>query len=110
MLYCIPGIAASYKRFGKRVTSAGLVALAEAYEGQILRYAGQLLRALFHFYDQHLNEIDFDPDLFVERLALNTQDQWMRRAAERVAATGEPKIKALAQVIAHAYRTAKDAA
>lgn len=110
MLYCVPGIASALRRFGKRVASAGLVAFGEAYEGQVLYYAGQMLQAVFRFYDANLAEIDFDPDLFIERLALNTQDQWMRRAAERVAATGEPKIQALTNVIAHAYRTAKAAA
>ena len=82
MLYCIPGITSAYKRHGRAITSNALVALAEAYPKDVLRYAGQILRALFVVYATEGTKDDFDPDVFIDRLSMNTQAQWMRKGQE----------------------------
>lgn len=82
MLYCIPGITAAYRRHGRAITSNALVALAEAYPNDVLRYAGQILRALFVVYATKGLEENFDPDIFIDRLSMNTQAQWMRKGRE----------------------------
>lgn len=106
MLFCVPGIVSAFKRYGRTVPSAALVAMAEAFEGKVLRYAGQILRGLVGFYATKGRFDDFDPDLFIERLGHNTQEQWMRRAAEYVAANGGTQVAALSAVFTQAYKIA----
>jgi hypothetical protein len=101
-IYCVPGIIKAYRAHGRHVTSAALVALAEAFDGKVLRYAGQLLRALVRFYVISLQDDGFDPDAFLERLALNSQEQWMRAAAERMARQGGTQMAALTGCFIHA--------
>lgn len=107
MLFCVPGVMSAYRRYGRIPTSAALVALSEAFEGKVLRYAGQILRGLFVFYAAKGRFDDFDPDLFITRLGQNSQEQWMRRAAEYVAGEGGTQIAALTAVFTQAYCLAK---
>ena len=104
MIFCLPGVASANKRFGRVVVSSALVALSEAFEGKVLRYAGQLLQALVVVYATEGAKQGFDPDAFIERLGANTQEQWMRKAAERIAETGEGARNALVGAIVDAYR------
>ncbi len=107
MLFCVPGITAAYRRHGGMVTSSALVALQEAFDGQVLRYAGQLLRGLVVVYATEGQRVDFDADAFIDRLGSNSQQQWMRKAHERIARTGDNIGNALAGVMIDAYRAAR---
>lgn len=104
MIFCVPGIASAYRRFGSNVTSNALVALQEAFSEQVLRYAGQILRGLFMFYAGEGKKAGFDPDAFIDRLSMNTQQQWMRKAHERIARTGESIGPAICGVLTDAYK------
>lgn len=104
MLYCIPGIASSYRRHGKDVTLAALTAIAKAFEGHVLRYAGQMFRALAIVYATNPPGSGFDSGAFIERLSLNTQQQWVRKANEHYAKTGENGPRGFAAVLLAAYR------
>ena len=46
----------------------------------------------------------FDPDAFIERLGANTQQQWMRKASERIASSEDSSRDALVHVMVDAYR------
>lgn len=109
MIYCVPGIVSAYRTHGRIIASAALVALSEAFEGRILRYAGQILRGLFRFYAVQGRFDDFDPDAFIDRLGASTQEQWMRKAAERVAANGGTVVQALSDVFGESYRAVRGA-
>ena len=106
MLYCIPGIATAYRRHGRTVTSNALVALAEAYPNDVLRYAGQILRALFAVYATEGSLDRFDPDVFIDRLSMNTQAQWMRKGQEGSLDGTMNARDALVAALIHAYRAA----
>lgn len=110
MIYCVPGVTAAYRRFGKQIASAALVALAEAFPGQVLQYAGQLFRGIVGVYATLGKDAGFDPDAFIERLAANGQSQWRRKAAEHTARTGEGRDRAMVAVMADAYRRIQAAA
>lgn len=106
MIFCLPGVASANKRFGREATSNALVALSEAFSGQVLRYAGQILRALVVVYATEGAKAGFDPDAFIDRLGANSQQQWMRKAAERMAHSEDGSRDALVNVMVEAYRVA----
>lgn len=72
----ISGIEEAYRKYGAPPVSAALVALAEAFPGQILRLAGTLFGGLAVFYADKLKDESFDPDLFIAVLAGYSQEEW----------------------------------
>jgi hypothetical protein len=76
----IGGIEASWRRHGPIVTRAALVALAQAFEGQVLSYAGTLFPGIASVCsDEIRGRDDFDParfDKFLTMLALRKQVNW----------------------------------
>lgn len=104
MIYCVPGIASAYRRYGPLTIDQGLSALADAFDGNILRYAGQILRSLFVFLATDGRDPDFKLEAFVDRLSMNTQQQWVRKMNEWIARTGQGSNIALTNVFRDAYR------
>ena len=106
-LYCVPTIRRGYKRHGRIVVSAALCALSEAFENQVLQFAGQMVEGLIAFYATALKQPGFDPDLFVERLAKNSQSEWVRRARAQMLRANVNRGQAMSDVLMQAYLTAR---
>lgn len=102
-IYCVPTVAGAYRRYGRVVVSAALCALSEAFEGQVLQFAGNLLDGLILFYANELKDETFDPDTFIERLAMNSQSEWVRRARVEFARSELNKKEAMRSVLTAAY-------
>ena len=77
----IGGIRDSYKRFGGEVTGMGLRAVSQAFEGQVLRYAGTLFSGAALYLSTASNEQAFDFDLFVLVLQGYSQADWIAEIA-----------------------------
>jgi hypothetical protein len=103
MIYCIPTVQSAYRRHGRLVASSALCALSEAFDGQVLRYAGNLLSGLFQFYASELREEAFDADSFIEELGRHSQVEWVRRALAQMSAAGCSKSSAMHTVLTQAY-------
>jgi hypothetical protein len=106
-LYCVPTIRRGYRAHGRIVVSAALCALSEAFENQVLQFAGQMVEGLIAFYATVLREPGFDPDLFVDRLAKNSQSEWVRRARGQMIRANVSRGRAMADVLMQAYITAR---
>lgn len=106
MLYCIPTIQAGYRKHGRLVVSSALVAFSEAFAGQVLQYAGNLLTGLIAFYAAELREDAFDADVFIDTLSLVSQAEWLRRARLRVVQTGQSLRDAMHAMFTDAYLAA----
>lgn len=106
-LYCVPTIQAAYRRHGRAVVSSALCALTEAFEGQVLQFAGNLLDGLILFYVDELKDETFDPDVFIERLSLNSQSEWVRRARTEMVRLDLNKKLAMRSVLTAAYLDAR---
>jgi hypothetical protein len=79
-LFCIATIQSGYKKHGRLVVSSSLCALSEAFDGQVLQYAGNILAGLIEFYAAELREAAFDADTFIETLSSRSQSEWIRLA------------------------------
>jgi len=102
-LYCIPTIRNGLRRHGRTVVSAALCALSEAFRGQVLQFAGNMLEGLIAFYAEMLPRGDFDPDLFAERLSRNLQFDWIRKAKLEAARHNLNRKDAMRAVLMRAY-------
>jgi len=103
MLYCVPTIQAGYRKHGQLIVSSALCAFAEAFEGQVLQYAGNILAGLIPFYAAELREASFDADTFIEMLAATSQKEWLRRARLRQVDTGKNLRDAMHAVFTEGY-------
>lgn len=81
-LFCVPGVARALKTRGKEATSNALVALGEAYAGQVLRFGGSLLEGLVEIYARDAADDGFDPDAFIEMLGDIEQISWIEETAD----------------------------
>lgn len=106
-LYCVPTIRRGYKAHGRTVVSAALCALSEGFENQVLQFAGNLVEGLIGFYATELREPNFDPDLFIERLAKHSQSEWVRRAKAHALKADVARSQAMRAVLLQAYLTAR---
>lgn len=106
MLFCVPTIQSGYRRNGRTVVSSALCALAEAFDGQILQYAGVLLNGLIPFYASEIEQGGLDADTFIERLGLNSQSEWVRRARIETVNSGITAKDAMRTVLTKAYLSA----
>lgn len=106
MLYCVPTIVSGYRRHGHLVVSSALCALSEAFEGQVLRYAGNMLEGLIPFYAAELREAAFDADIFIEELGAHPQSEWISRARIHMAAKETNRKSAMQAVLTDAYLAA----
>jgi hypothetical protein len=106
MLYCVPTIATGYRRHGKLVVSSALCALSEAFAGQVLQYAGNLIEGLIPFYAAELREEAFDADTFIEELARHSQSEWVRRCRMHMAKTDCGRKAAMQAAMTDAYLAA----
>lgn len=103
-LYCIPTIQAAYRTRGRIITSAALVALAEAWPGQPLRFAARVLQGLVPFFAEELkDQAAFDPDVFDEVLPSQTQAEWVAQAQLHGATHGTNLAVAMHALITERY-------
>lgn len=75
MVSNVGGIQKCYARCGSRTTSLALRILAQAFEGQVLRYGGTIFGGLAHICGKHGGSIDID--LLRDVVAGATQAEWM---------------------------------
>lgn len=106
MLYCVPGIRSSYRKHGRTATSSALVAIAEAFPGQVLRFAGLLLEGLCPFYVEAMSDSGFDPDLFLDVLAGARQAEWVQDARAWALEKETSRRHAMLEVFRSAYAEA----
>jgi hypothetical protein len=111
MLFCVPGIQRAWQRRGPVVTRNALSALAEAFNGQVLRYAGLLLDGLYDVYaDPAAQGGSFDPDLFIETLGAGEQIDWVNDARVLQGREGLSRSGSMAAAMWQAYRGAAELA
>lgn len=105
-LYCIPTIKGAFRRHGRTVVSSALCALSEAFHGQVLHCAGNLLEGLFPFYASELREEAFDADAFIDELGSASQTEWVRRARAGMVKWDCNRKEAMRRVLTEAYLSA----
>lgn len=80
MVSNIGGIEAAWRRYGPTVTGTAFRALAQGFEGQVLRYAGTLFPGIVAVCSDEMRRVDaFDAarfDKFLTMLALRKQENW----------------------------------
>lgn len=107
MIFCVPGVQRAWQRRGAQVTRNALTALSEAFEGQVLRYAGLILDGLYDVYaSPEANSGSFDPDLFIEVLAAGSQVEWINDARVLQGTTKLSRSGSMAAAMFGAYREA----
>lgn len=102
----VGGIKTALGKYGEPATRAALIALAEAYPGEVLRYAGTLTGGLVAFYADALADATFDPDLFIAILSGSTQSEWHAAIGARRSETHANAIYAGHAVFTAAYAEA----
>lgn len=103
MIYCAHTVQSGYKRYGRLVASSALCALSEAFDGQILQFAGKILDGLFQFYAAELREGAFDADTFITELGRYPQAEWASRCLSHIAVHGGSRTAAMRAVFTDAY-------
>ena len=110
MVSNIGGIEASWKGRGALVTGLALKALAEGFEGQVLRYAGTIFPGIAALIDVEVRDAgNCAPpaeiwDLIVEMLAGTSQEEWRRAVmAVRVAEPSLNFAKAAERALLNAW-------
>jgi hypothetical protein len=78
-IFCGPAIMMALRQYGEGVVRNALVALSEAFEGQVLSRAATLLRPLYVIYAEDAKRPGFDPDVFIESLSAANQHNWLKR-------------------------------
>lgn len=106
MLANIGGIRTAYRSLGRTPTSAALVALVTAFDGQVLRYGGSLFSGLARAYAVFLANPDFDPDLFLDVLQGGEQKTWYADILARRGSDGGGMALAGQAVFTDAYSEA----
>lgn len=102
MLYCLPTIAAGYRRHGEATCRAALEALSGAFRNQVLQYAGNLTEGLILFLAaQDLD--DFPLGRFTDMLSRSSQSEWVRLSRVRMASDGDGRKEAMRAVMAAAW-------
>jgi hypothetical protein len=77
---CIAGVVRAMKNYGPKPTERALIAIAEAYEGEVLNYAATLLQSLVPIYGSP--PANFDPDAMIAGLQEKMQEEWKTAAVE----------------------------
>ena len=110
MVANIGGIEASWKGRGALVTGLALKALAQGFDGQVLRYAGTIFPGIAALIDMEVRNSDnMAPDgeiwdLIVEMLAGTSQEEWRRAImAVRVAEPSLNFAKAAERALLNAW-------
>lgn len=98
MLYCVPAIAAGYRRHGKRIVSVALAAMSEAFQGTILQHAGNIIEGLFPFVASE--PLSLTKTGLVEMLQTHSQSEWVRRCRLRMSSEGVGRKDAMRVVFA----------
>lgn len=107
MVSNIAGIEAAFRAHGERVTGVALRALAQAFAGQVLRYAGSLFPGIVGCVVQEVRiEGRVDLDRLVAALAGRPQAGWREQIALEQAASGSDRKVSAKSVVAKAYRDA----
>lgn len=106
MVSNIGGIRQAYRQFGPAVTSAALVALASAFDDQVLQFAGTIFLPLARCYAVFLQEDGFDPELFIDIIAGASQKEWVQEIHLEKATSAAHLAVAGEAVFARAYREA----
>ncbi len=110
MLFCVPGIQRAYRVIGPAATRRALDLLAEAFDGHVLQFAGQMLEGLFGFAAKEGAASGFDRAAAVRCLSRRSQSTWVKVATQRRLASGQPRRLAMQAVIAEVYATEPRAA
>lgn len=109
MLANIGGIRESHRRFGPAVTLAALRALAQGFDGQVLRYGGTIFGAIAYFLaDEFKRSGEMDMGLFIDVLRGASQREWVSEIEAVKGREGIRRQIAGAQVMQQAYREAID--
>lgn len=77
MISNIAGVRESFKRYGGPVTLRALRTLAQAFNGQVLRYGGTIFGGLAVFYADVAGDTLFDEGLFIDLIAGASQKEWV---------------------------------
>jgi len=114
MVSNIAGIEASWKKHGPEVTAAALAIMAEAFAGQVLRYAGTVFPGVAQVTADEFEENDtWSTDLreaFIGLLATVGQEGWRKRIAQtKVEQPGLKFAMASALAMRRAWEGGKDA-
>lgn len=103
-IYCVTTVQGAYRIRGRVVTSAALVALAEAWPDQPLRFAARVLQGLVPFFAEELkDQAAFDPDVFDEVLPSKTQAEWLAQSQLHAATHGTNLGTAMHALITERY-------
>lgn len=97
----IAGIAQCYRQHGDRVTRLSLEALAQGFDGQVLRYCGSMFTAIYPLVAAQAT--NFVPFILLELLRDADQEAWMARFREAANARGIGVVTAAKQLLAEAY-------
>lgn len=81
-IYCGPAIVRALRQYGDNVVRNSLVALSEAFQGQVLKLSVTILRALYPIYADEAKRPGFDPDVFIESLGAVEQQTWLDLARD----------------------------
>jgi hypothetical protein len=105
MVSNISGIQTCLRVHGERVTALSLTALAKAFAGQVLRYAGSIFPGICSCVAQELRiEGKFDVERLTAALAHRSQEQWRQEIVLEQAAAGVDRRLAAKTVVTKAYR------
>jgi hypothetical protein len=100
MIFCVPGVQRAWQRRGPQVTRNALATLSEAFDGQVLRYAGLLLDGLYDLFTSRFAEsAAFDRAALVATLASRPQDQWITAGRSAQVETGLSRSLSIAKAM-----------
>ena len=81
-LFCGPALMRHVRAHGGEAVSNALVALSEAYAGQVLTRGATIINALMLIYTNDAKRPEFDPDHFIKALGAVEQIGWMDAAED----------------------------
>lgn len=106
MVSNIGGIRGAFRQHGKAAALAGLQALATAWPGAVLQYAGSIFIPIVRCFATLLPESGFDAELFVEIIGGATQKEWLAEIRLEQASSSVSLTEAGERVLMRAYREA----
>jgi len=101
---CVAGVAKAIRNHGKAATGNALVALAEAWPTEKLRYAGTVAAGLYGVYADL--PAGFDPDVFIDVLSEGDQFSWVEVATTTAQKYGWQRPAAMTWTMLQAYNAA----
>ena len=107
MVSNVAGLQEIYKVHGEGITAIALKALAEAFDGQVLRYAGTIFPGIATFVaDRRLERRPIVGAVLVQALKSRSQADWRREITAESARSGNHRRAAAKTVVSLAYSIA----